>query len=138
MRDCHTVFHRSCTIRHSPRRRTRVPVSLHPWQHVCFSILFHCLITILMSVTYHLIVVLLCTSLIANDVEQSCIFLTDRLYIFLVKRLCTSFPRFLIRFFILLLLNYESSLYNLDINPYQIHNLQIFSAVLWVAFSFCW
>ena len=90
-----------------------------------------------MSVTYHLIVVLLCTSLIANDVEQSCIFLTDHLYIFLVKRLRTSFPRFLIRFFILLLLNYESSLYNLDINPYQIHNLQIFSAVLWVAFSFC-
>ena len=137
MRGCHAVFHRSCTIQHSPRQCTRLPVSLHPWQRVCFSILFHFLITILTSVTYYLIVVLLCTSLITNDVEQSCIFLTDRLYIFLDKCLCKSFPRVLIGFFIVLLLNYKSSLYNLDINPYQIHNLQIFSAILWVAFSFC-
>ena len=51
-----------------------------------------------------------------ND-EHSCICLTGHFCIFLDKCLCKSFPHFLIRFFILLLLNYKSSLYNLDINP---------------------
>ena len=52
-----------------------------------------------------------------NDVEHSCICLTGHFYIFLDKCLCKSFSHFLIRFFILLLLNYKSSLNNLDINP---------------------
>ena len=38
LRNCSTILHGGCDILHSPRRRTRVPVSLHPPHHLFRSV----------------------------------------------------------------------------------------------------
>ena len=45
---------------------------------------------------------------------------------------------FLNRIVCFLLWDIMSSLYILDINPYKVYDLQIFSPIWYVAFSFCW
>ena len=66
LRNHHTFFHVSCTILHS-HQFTRVPISLHPCQHL-LSLVFH---NILMSVQWYLISVLTGISLTTSDVEHS-------------------------------------------------------------------
>uniref|UniRef100_A0A9L0SAC5 Uncharacterized protein n=1 Tax=Equus caballus TaxID=9796 RepID=A0A9L0SAC5_HORSE len=68
LRDCHTVFHSSCTILHSYQQSTSIPISPHLHQHLRFSILW--VVPILMAVKWHLIVVLICVSLMTSDVEH--------------------------------------------------------------------
>ena len=67
LRKHHTVFHSGCTILHSYQQVTRVLISPLPPQHFLFSTVM--MTAILMGVKQHLVVVLICISLVTSVVE---------------------------------------------------------------------
>ena len=89
LRKFHTVFNRDCTCLHSHQQCTRVPFCLHPCQH-------------LLIIDY-LIVVLICISLMASDVEH--------LFICLWVICMSSLGKCLFRSFAHFLIGYSSSSY---------------------------
>ena len=67
--NCQAVFENSCGILHFYQQYKRVPISLHPCQYLLLLVfVVTAIFASVMCVDGYLIVVLICVSLISNDV----------------------------------------------------------------------
>ena len=79
LRNLHTLLHSGCTSLHSYQQCKRVPFSLQPIQHLLLAEFL--IAAILTDMRSSLTVVLICISLIMNDVEHHFMFVSH-LYVF--------------------------------------------------------
>ena len=68
LKNCQIVFQSICTILHSQQQCMRITTSPHPYSYLALSVLF--ITVILVGVKWYLTVVLICISVMANDVEH--------------------------------------------------------------------
>ena len=109
-----TVFHSDSASLHFYQLHQRVPVYLHPCQHLSFSAFL--IVTILKGLRKYLTVVLTCISLTIHEIEPLCMCLLAICIYSLQKYLFKSFVHFWTGLFVFLLLSFGSPLHILDIN----------------------
>ena len=115
LRNLHTVFHSVCTSLHSHQQWMRVPFFPQHLQHLLLLVLL--IIAILTAVRWYHIVVLICVSLIAYEVENLFAYLLAICMFSREKCLFRCPARFSIGLFVCLVLSCMCSLCIFDIYP---------------------